>query len=146
MGMPPYFMPLWALPPGSAAPFVNGGMPAPGTLVTPSPIPRPSHSAHASTSSVIPVYPSSDPPDMGAINPYTEIPEFIQQLHEYYLKRRLSDYIGRFEDLDFYNIDEITKLGSPDNLAELVRTTVGNAAFLLEKIRAEMKRIDRVLK
>ncbi|KAJ7923691.1 hypothetical protein B0H13DRAFT_2400983 [Mycena leptocephala] len=87
--------------------------------------------------------PSSDPPDMGALNPYTEIPEFIQQLNEYCPQRNLVQYIDRFGDLDFYNIDEIAKLGSADRLVELVGITHGNAQFLLDKIKAEMKRTDR---
>jgi hypothetical protein len=80
---------------------------------------------------------------MGALNPYTEIPEFIQQLNEYCPQRNLVQYIDRFGDLDFYNIDEIAKLGGADRLVELVGITLGNAQFLLDKIKAEMKRTDR---
>lgn len=120
-------------------------MPFPGSPDTPTPTPslRPSHAPRASTSSSAPAFPSSDPPDMGAANPYTEIPEFIQQLHEYHPKRRLLDYSDRFADLDYYNIDEIAKLQTPENLADLIGLTHGNAAFLLEQIKGEMKRIDR---
>jgi hypothetical protein len=56
------------------------------------------------------------------------------------------DYIGRFEDLDYYNIDEIAKLGTADNLAELVGITHGNMAFLLQKVKDEMKCIDQASK
>lgn len=135
MGYP--FMPPWAMQ-GPPAGGVFSGSP-----VTPSPaVSRPSHTSHASTST-LPAFPSSDPPDMGARNPYTEIPEFIRQLHEYYPQRNLVHYIDRFGDLDFYNIDEIAKLGGPDNLVDLIGITHGNAQFLLEKIGAEMKRTDR---
>jgi hypothetical protein len=139
MGVPPYFMP-WAMPGG------HGNMSFPGTPDTPTPGPRPSHASHASTSTSAPVLPSSDPPEIGAVNPYTEISEFIKQLHEYHPKRHLLDYVDRFEDLDYYNIDEIAKLGSADSLANLVGITHGNAAFLLQKIKDEMKRIDRASK
>jgi hypothetical protein len=80
---------------------------------------------------------------MGALNPYTEIPEFIRQLHEYYPQRSLVQYIDHFGDLDYYNIDEIEKLGGPENLFELIGITHRNAQFLFEKIKAEMKRTDR---
>ncbi|KAF8133504.1 hypothetical protein K438DRAFT_1787644 [Mycena galopus ATCC 62051] len=134
MGYP--FMPPWAMQ-GPPAAGVFSSAP-----VTPSPaVSRPSHTSHASTST-LPAFPSSDPPDMGALNPYTEIPEFIRQLHEYYPQRNLVQYIDRFGDLDYYNIDEIAKLGGPDNLVELIGITHGNAQ-LLEKIKAEMKRTDR---
>ncbi|KAF8185347.1 hypothetical protein K438DRAFT_1765993 [Mycena galopus ATCC 62051] len=129
MGMPPYFMPPWAFP----------GSPA-------TPTPRPSHTSLASMSTSTAAFPSSNPPDMGALNPYTEIPEFIKQLHEYHPQRRLSDYVDRFGDLDFYNIDEVAKLGSADALVNLIGITHGNAAFLLGKIKDEMKRIDRTVK
>lgn len=138
MGMPPYGYMPWG---------THGGPPPfPGTPDTPTPAPHPSHAPQASTLTSAPVFLSSDPPDMGAPNPYTEISEFLTQLHEYHPKRRLLDYIGRFEDLDYYNIDEIAKLGTADSLVELMGIMHGNAAFLLQKVKDKMKRIDRASK
>ncbi|KAF8174805.1 hypothetical protein K438DRAFT_2048339 [Mycena galopus ATCC 62051] len=73
MGMPPYCMPPWAFP----------GSPA-------TPTPCTSHASHASSSTSTAAFPFSNPPDMGALNPYTEIPEFIKQLHKYHPQHRLS--------------------------------------------------------
>jgi hypothetical protein len=138
MGMPPYGYMPWG---------VHGGPPPfPGTPDTPTPAPRLSHAPQASTSTSAPAFLSSNPPDMGAPNPYTEISEFITQLHEYHPKHRLLDYIDRFEDLDYYNINEIAKLGTANSLAGLVGITHGNVAFLLQKVKDEMKRIDRASK
>ncbi|KAJ7140338.1 hypothetical protein C8R46DRAFT_1233784 [Mycena filopes] len=143
MGMPPYFP--WPMP-AAAGQFGPGGVAFPGTPATPTP--RVSHPPppHASSSTLSAVFPSSDPPDIGALNPYTEIPEFIKQLHEYHPQRHLLDYVDRFGDLDFYNIDEVARLGSADELVNLIGITHGNAAFLLAKIKDEMKRIDRATK
>lgn len=87
--------------------------------------------------------PSSDPPDMDAANPYPEIGGFFIKLSVHHPKRDLTKYIALFEDLDFYHIDEISKLKTVDELVRLVGISVGNSTFLLEQVKDEMKRVDR---
>ncbi|KAK6984114.1 hypothetical protein R3P38DRAFT_3454720 [Favolaschia claudopus] len=57
--------------------------------------------------------------------------------------RQLLSCIPIFDNLDFYHIDEIPKLGTADDLSSKTGISLGNAGFILEKIRAEMKRVDR---
>ncbi|KAF8145936.1 hypothetical protein K438DRAFT_2095999 [Mycena galopus ATCC 62051] len=87
--------------------------------------------------------PSSDPPDMDAANPYPEISVFFMKLSVHHPRRDLTKYIALFEDLDFFHIDEISKLKTVDELVRLVGISVGNGTFLLEQVKDEMKRVDR---
>ncbi|KAJ7099891.1 hypothetical protein B0H15DRAFT_770820, partial [Mycena belliarum] len=132
MGMNPYAMMPW------------GAMPAPqlqpSTPITPSPaVPA----VVASGTRLAPAFPSSDPPDMGAVNPYPEIDEFLHQLDGFAPKRRLLSCIQNFEDLDFFNIDEIAKLQTPQELVKVAGLTLGNATYIMEQVKGKMKRIDR---
>ncbi|KAJ6565023.1 hypothetical protein DFH09DRAFT_1475651 [Mycena vulgaris] len=148
---------------GNPFPFMPWGMPpsftGPGQM-TPAPVDTnsshasssshlsalPSSSSHASTSSLPSVILSSDPPDMAAANPYAEISAFLTDLSFHHPRRNLPQYIPRFEDLDFYNIDEILKLGTAEELTRLVDISAGNAAFLLVQVKTEMKRVDRIIR
>ncbi|KAJ7763530.1 hypothetical protein DFH07DRAFT_956341 [Mycena maculata] len=128
MGMMPFPMP-------DMQPFGNLSTP-----VTPTPHPK---APRASTSKRSPALPSSDPPDMGAVNPYPDISEFLHQLDGYQPRRHLLDSIPRFEELDFYNIDEIAKLGTAEKLSSVAGISLGNSTYILEQVRGEMKRVNR---
>ncbi|KAJ7830795.1 hypothetical protein B0H14DRAFT_2593090 [Mycena olivaceomarginata] len=89
---------------------------------------------------------SSDPPDMDAANPYPEIGNFFMKLSVLHPRRDLMKYIVMFEDLDFFNIDEISKMKTVDQLVSVVGISAGNATFLLEQVKDEMKRVDRAIR
>ncbi|KAJ7182125.1 hypothetical protein C8R46DRAFT_1314133 [Mycena filopes] len=97
----------------------------------------------ASTSSTRPALASSDPPDMDAANPYPGIGDFITRLAIHHPQRNLTRYITAFDDLDFYHIDEVQKLKTPEELTRLIGISAGNASLLLDQVKAEMKRVDR---
>ena len=133
----------WGMPGGSGYPG-HWGVPTvmPPAPVTPSLAPRFNQHFEVSTRAIA----SSDPLDMDASNPYPEISTFLHSLDEHHSKRGLTTYISQFDAQDYYNIDEVFKIGSAAALFETIGMTAGNAAFLLEKIKAEMKRIDRMNK
>ncbi|KAJ7834126.1 hypothetical protein B0H14DRAFT_3709689 [Mycena olivaceomarginata] len=108
------FMPPWGMP-----------FPAPGPL------------------KLAAAFPSSDPPDMGMVNPYPEIIDFFHELDSYQPKQHLLDYIDKFNDLDFYNIDEIGNLKTPQALVDTAGISLGNATYILTQVKAEMKRVDQ---
>ncbi|KAJ7749452.1 hypothetical protein B0H16DRAFT_1725099 [Mycena metata] len=105
--------------------------------------PTPQPPSRASGSKLEPAFPSSDPPEMGAINPYPEIVDFLHELDGYQPRRNLLNCILLFEELDFYNIDEIAKLKTPQQLTTVVQLSLGNATYIMEPVKAEMKRVDR---
>ncbi|KAJ7359449.1 hypothetical protein DFH08DRAFT_801255 [Mycena albidolilacea] len=128
MGYP--YMP-WGLPGHSHMLQMPPIMPA-----VPSPFP------HASTSALPAVIPSSDPLEMGALNPYPEIPTFLQDLNGYNPRRNLLDYIPVFGALDYYHIDEIHKLGTAEELVWIAKITHGNATYIMAEVKNEIKRVD----
>ncbi|KAJ7767901.1 hypothetical protein DFH07DRAFT_736526 [Mycena maculata] len=140
MGMNPYAYMPWGAPFGAPANFGGLSSHQPHTPMTPTPIAGPSA---RSTPALLPAFPSSDPPDIGAINPYPEIAEFFRELDGYDPKRRLLDAVSNFEKLDYYNIDEIANIGKASEIAQIVGITIGNATHILGHVKAEMKRIDR---
>ncbi|KAJ7487162.1 hypothetical protein FB451DRAFT_1392007 [Mycena latifolia] len=148
-GNPFAFMPPWmqGMPPAFAG---YPGSVHPGNSSHRSTSPKssvlPSSSLHASTSSLPSGLLSSDPPDMDAANPYPEIADFISALSKHHPKRNLTQYIHQFDDLDFYNIDEILKLQTAEELTRVVGVSTGNASFLLAQVKAEMKRVDRIIR
>lgn len=133
--MNPYGMMPWGMP-GMSAPFA--GYPA-----TPNNPAQQSQHPQASGSILAPAFPSSDPPDMGAINPYPEIIDFLHQLDGYQPRRELLTCISQFDNLDFFNIDEIAKLQTPQELARVAEISLGNATYIMEQVKGEMKRVDR---
>ncbi|KAJ7445433.1 hypothetical protein FB451DRAFT_1412712 [Mycena latifolia] len=152
-GMPPFMMNPYAFmsPWGMPGPGANGH---PQMPVMPHPMSTPFSHANAegasasvpraSTSALPADLPSSDPPDMGTVNPYPEITGFLQQLDTHQPNRRLLSYIPTFEELDFYNIDELMKLGgTAEELVRVAGISLGNATFIMTQIKGEMKRIDR---
>ncbi|KAK6997464.1 hypothetical protein R3P38DRAFT_3059170 [Favolaschia claudopus] len=91
--------------------------------------------------------PSSDPPDMEELNPYPEIDTFLLQLHSNQPKRGLLSYIDTFSELNYYNIDEMVKIGGVEDLVRVVSDmTPGNAAHILKHAKGEMKRVDREMR
>ncbi|KAJ7202542.1 hypothetical protein GGX14DRAFT_570654 [Mycena pura] len=128
----------WPMPPP--------GYGTPSTPAMPTPLPRAASTTSGSKLSA--AFPSSDPPDMGASNPYPAISLFLQQLDVHAPHRNLLRYLSIFDDLDFYNIDEIMKLGAPAELVRAMsdRISLGNATHIMEQVKAEMKRIDRAEK
>ncbi|KAJ7889061.1 hypothetical protein B0H14DRAFT_3712367 [Mycena olivaceomarginata] len=72
---------------------------------------------------------ASDPPDMDAANPYPEIGAFFIKLSVHYPRRDLMKYIALFEDLDFFHINEISKLKTVDELI-LLRIFIAIAILL----------------
>ncbi|KAJ7198939.1 hypothetical protein GGX14DRAFT_664525, partial [Mycena pura] len=145
-GYPPFMNPYAFMPWGMNGGM--GGMPGmPGmsgeqlsTAVTPSPLPRGNHLA---STSALDGMPSSDPPEMGALNPYPEIADFFRKVDIHYPRRCLLDLISNFDDQSYFNIDEIAKLGSADAISRAVSITTGNAAFILGEVMSEIKRIDK---
>ncbi|KAF8148142.1 hypothetical protein K438DRAFT_1867056 [Mycena galopus ATCC 62051] len=105
-----------------------------------------SHAPHASTSALPAVIPSSDPPDMSAPNPYPEISDFLHQLNGYEPRRNMLDYIPTFAALDYYNIDEVHRLGTAEELVWVAKITHGNATYLMAQVKNEIKRVDRYRK
>ncbi|KAJ7782938.1 hypothetical protein B0H16DRAFT_1447174 [Mycena metata] len=138
--MPPYMMNPMMMPWGmSGMPGMSSGYAQAVTPGTPTPQPP----SRASGSKLEPAFPSSDPPEMGAINPYPEIVDFLHELDGYQPRRNLLNCIPLFEELDFYNIDEIAKLKTPQQLTNVVQLSLGNATYIMEQVKAEMKRVDR---
>jgi hypothetical protein len=133
--MNPYGMMPWAMP---TMPNLFQGNPM--TPITPTPAPP---VAQASGSRTSPAFPSSDPPDMGAVSPYPEITDFLHELDGYQSRRRLLDYVTIFDELDFYNIDEIAKLKTAQELVKVAKISLGNATYIMDQVKAEMKRVDR---
>ncbi|KAJ7920123.1 hypothetical protein B0H13DRAFT_2319771 [Mycena leptocephala] len=139
--MPPHMMGYpympWGLPGHphmpSVQPITSGASPV-------------SHAPHASTSALPTVIPSSDPPDMSALNPYPEISDFLHQLDGYEPRRNLLDYIPTFNALDYYNIDEVHRLGTAEELVRVAKITHGNATYLMAQVKNEIKRVDRYRK
>ncbi|KAJ6583320.1 hypothetical protein B0H10DRAFT_2234863 [Mycena sp. CBHHK59/15] len=110
------------------------------TAVTPSPLPRGNHLA---STSALGGMPSSDPPEMGALNPYPEIADFFRKVDVHYPRRCLLNLISNFDDQNYFNIEEIATLGSADAISRAVSITTGNAAFILGEVLSEIKRIDK---
>ncbi|KAJ7219857.1 hypothetical protein C8J57DRAFT_1095062 [Mycena rebaudengoi] len=109
------------------------------SMSTPMPSNIPPNLPEASTSKL----PSSDLPELGGANPYPEIDTFILKLSEHQPKRNLIQYLNAFSDRDFFHIDELSRLGTAEELTRLFGMSMGNAAFVLEQIKYEMKRVDR---
>ncbi|KAJ7756497.1 hypothetical protein DFH07DRAFT_742574, partial [Mycena maculata] len=145
MGMNPYaFMP-WGMPGPMGHPNASH---QPTTPVAPTPFPGVDCPSHASSSTLAAAFLSSDPPEMGALNPYPEIHDFLSKLHEHAPRRGLLGYIATFEDMDLYNIDEIFQLGKAEDLVRVTaasssQVTLGNAGHILAEVKAAMKRVDR---
>jgi hypothetical protein len=83
---------------------------------------------------------------MAAANPYPEISDFLNKLNDLQPRRQLLKCIPKFDELDFYNIDELVKLGPAAELAQITSISLGNATYILEKVKGEIKRIDREIK
>ncbi|KAF8205947.1 hypothetical protein K438DRAFT_1931764 [Mycena galopus ATCC 62051] len=140
---PPY-MPMNPMNPYGLMPWAMPGMPSfgiPASPVTPTPNPQIARASGSNRRS--PPIPSSDPPDMAAASVYPEITSFLRKLDQFHPKRDLLKYIPLFEELDFFNIDEIAKLETATALRGAMNISLGNATFLLEQVRGEMKRADR---
>jgi hypothetical protein len=112
--------------------MMQAGMPS----YPPTPTP---HSAH--NHSVL----SSDPPDDSSANPYPEIRSFLEKLDQQHPRRLLLPYVDEFEHKDFYHINEIVKLSMECLTGAEFHLSAGNAQFIVDAAKAEMKRIDRSL-
>lgn len=84
--------------------------------------------------------PSPSPPKLDI--EYTSIDYFLDQLHPRQLHRDLQRYTVVFRENDYYNIDEIARMGKND-LIKVIGMSSGNAEFILGEVTKEMKRIDR---
>lgn len=94
--------------------------------------------------SVLPMDPSSDPPEFGAESPYAGTIQFIDSLS---LRHPLRDF-DRVTPLLIHNgylhIDEVLQGVTKDELTGgEYALTGGNAKFLLDQIDDEMKRTER---
>ncbi|KAJ7348524.1 hypothetical protein DFH08DRAFT_698412 [Mycena albidolilacea] len=131
---PPY-MPMNSMNPYGMMPWGMPGMPSlappmsPVTLTLNPQIVRALGSNRRS-----PPIPSSDPVDMAAASVYPEITSFLRKLDEFHPKRDLLKYIPLFEELDFFNIDKISKLDTATALRGAMDISLGNATFLLEQV------------
>ncbi|KAJ6478397.1 hypothetical protein C8R45DRAFT_1101803 [Mycena sanguinolenta] len=133
MGYP--YMP-WMIPGYSHTPSMEAMHPIASAAA-------PSHAPHASTSALPAVIPLSDPPEMGALNPYPEIPDFLRRLDGYEPRRNILNYIPMFAALDYYNIDEIHRLRTVEQLVLVAKITHGNATYLMAQVKNEIKKVDR---
>jgi hypothetical protein len=113
--------------------MIHPGMPSYPTTPTP-------HSAHGNSGLL-----SSDPPDDSGANPYPEIRPFLEKLDQRHPRRSLLLHAYQFEQKDFYNIDEIVNLSMECLTATEFGLSFGNAQFLVNAAKAEIKRIDRSL-
>ncbi|KAG6905177.1 hypothetical protein DXG01_004392 [Tephrocybe rancida] len=119
MNMNPFFMtPPWFMPPG----FMG----------TPTAVP-----AHVPQQ---PTMPSSDPADDMDANPYPEISLFILRLHDHEPQRQLDLFAYEYEGNDFYYIDEIANLTVKELMQEY-KISKGNAKFILEAVKKEVKKV-----
>ncbi|KAJ3902198.1 hypothetical protein F5879DRAFT_1003335 [Lentinula edodes] len=89
---------------------------------------------------------SSDPPEEDLSSPYNTVRDFLVTLHNTVPHRGLIGYIDIFEKHDYWNIDEILRLGEEALTAPPFELSRGNAGWLIEKIKAQVKRTDRELK
>ncbi|KAJ7887161.1 hypothetical protein B0H13DRAFT_2534384 [Mycena leptocephala] len=128
----------WAMP--TMSPPFHGN---PTTPIMPTPTPL---ADWATSSEVCPTLPSSDLADTVSANSYPEISYFLKKLNELQPRRRLLKCIPKFDELDFYNIDELVKLGPAAELAQITSISLGNATYILENAKREMKRVDREIK
>lgn len=148
---PPPYMPMHPYAQMMPWGMLYGG--SPSTPMTPTLLPR-AADPQASSSKLPAAFLSSDPPEIDAINPYPEITDFLKELHHLAPQRNLLRYIPAFECLDFYHIDEISKLGPAEELVRLAHdledpdehVSIGNAKHIMEKVKAQIKRIDRAQK
>lgn len=69
--------------------------------------------------------------------PYPEITPFLTELH-------ILQYADTFEEKDFYHIDELLKLDAATLRSTEFMLSAGNAQFLLDAIKAEVKQIDKL--
>jgi len=60
-----------------------------------------------------------------------------------YPRRALSGYTTIFDEKDFYHIDEVMRMGKEGLEGPEFRMSVGNAAFLVDEVEKEIKRVDR---
>jgi hypothetical protein len=116
---PPWFMPSGAAP-----------LPYPAT-----PVPQPS---------LIDTTPSSDPFDDIGPNHYPETLAFFTMLDQKHPRRKLLQCGHDFEQMDFYHINEIAKISAERLSSAEFGLTAGNAQFISETLKAEVKRIDRM--
>lgn len=112
----------------------------PGAMHGYPPTPTPHHAGFAAP------IPSSDPPDEDIGNPYPEIRPFFEKLDLKHPRRLLSKFAIEFEIKDFYHIDEIAKVSAERLSSEEFGISVGNALFILEEVKREMKHVDRARK
>jgi hypothetical protein len=133
-GTPGMFNPYTFMTP---PPWMMTGMPSYPSPTTPTP-----HSVHKRHNHYDDV-PSSDPPDDSGANPYPEIRSFLEKLDKQHPRRLLLPYVEDFEQKDFYHIDEIVKLSMECLTGAEFHLSAGNAQFIVDAAKAEMKRIDR---
>ncbi|KAJ7135462.1 hypothetical protein C8R43DRAFT_955982 [Mycena crocata] len=141
--MPP-FMGANAMNPYGFMPWDYLGMAPPfaATPMTPA-TPTPAPASGPLSSKMTLMFPSSDPPEMGALNPYPEITSFLMDLDGYQPRRRLFQYVQTFEDLNLYNIDELVRLKTPEELVSVAGHSLENAIYVMQQARDEMKCVDR---
>ncbi|THU75882.1 hypothetical protein K435DRAFT_880029 [Dendrothele bispora CBS 962.96] len=106
--------------------------------MTPS-APRPNHATHRSS----PEFPSSDPYDETEANPYPTIDSFLLALSSREPRRALLQYIQKFEDADYYNIDQLARCTKEFLTGPKIEMTDGNAEFVLISVGKVAWRSDR---
>jgi hypothetical protein len=89
---------------------------------------------------------SSDPPDPDEENPYPSISDFISRLDTRYPIRGLEAHRMNFEARDYYQLDELIRMSPSELTSHAFGLSSGNAAFLLEEARKEVKRVDKNLR
>jgi hypothetical protein len=140
--VPPYanaaHMPWGSLPPWTAWYPPAGMQPPP---MQPPTVPSPSMSSHTLDRTRTR---SSDSGYDDDKEKYPSISEFFSNLVQRHPHRSsLSSLTYSFEAQDLYSINEIATF-SEDKLRSEFDVTLGNAQFILEQVKKEIKRVDRI--
>jgi hypothetical protein len=87
--------------------------------------------------------PSSDPPDITAVNRYPRISDFIAALQPQHPHRNLGGLTETFAMHDYFFVDEIISFTRGELMGEGFHLSGGNAKFLLQQVDDEMRRVER---
>jgi hypothetical protein len=86
--------------------------------------------------------PSSDPPDITAVNRYPTISDFIAALQPQHPHRNLRGLTATFALHDYFFIDEIMSFTKSELMGDGFHLSGGNAKFLLQQVDDEMRRVE----
>ncbi|THV03149.1 hypothetical protein K435DRAFT_792033 [Dendrothele bispora CBS 962.96] len=93
-----------------------------------------------------PEIPSSDPYNETEPNPYPAIDDFLSALTQKEPRRGLLQYIQKFEDADYYNIDQLARCTKDFMTGPKIGMTDSNAEFVLTEAEKKVNLVNRGLK